>query len=283
MKLSVLAENTAQGHLIAEHGFSVLIENESGDRVLFDTGQGMALEYNSPRMGIDLTEIDNLLISHGHYDHTGGIDYLADIPRNGRKLRIHMHPSVLEQKMIRREPMVYDYIGIPCNPAILNGRSISAVMSTNPVEVVPGVTLTGEVPRDNEFERVPDSFCRVTPGDNGFVRDELLDDQSVILDIHDGFVLLCACCHSGVINTINHARSISGKKPLAVVGGLHLVGADDSRIQATIDALDQIGVRRFFLGHCTGRAALRAFEDAFGDGVASLRVGDRLDLTELCS
>ncbi len=280
MRITVISENTAWGRLIAEHGFCVLIEPEDSEPVLFDTGQGMALQYNAPLLGVDLSRINKVAISHGHYDHTGGLGYLISIPRR-QTLEIYLHPNALGEKLARSRAMEYRYIGMTDHPGLLRFGRAFLMMNVEPVEISKGISLTGEIPRRCEFEPTSKEFFELRVPDLTMSEDHLMDDQSLIIDLGSEFALISGCAHAGIINTLEHAVELTGKDPSIVIGGTHLMGASQERISKTVKRFREMGVRKVVLGHCTGWKAMRAFEDEYGENFISLHVGLRLDLKTL--
>jgi len=280
MKVTVISENTAWGRLIAEHGFSVLIEPEGDEPLLFDTGQGMALRYNAPLLGIDLSRINKVAISHGHYDHTGGLGYLISIPRR-QTLQIYLHPNALGEKLARNRAMEYRYIGMTDHPGILRFGRAFLMMNTEPVEVGDGISLTGEIPRRCDFEPISKEFFELRVPDLTMSEDHLTDDQSLIVDLGSESALISGCAHAGIINTLEYTAELTGKTPSIVIGGTHLIGASQERISKTVKRFREIGVRKVVLGHCTGWEAMRAFEREYGEDFIPLHVGLRLDLGSL--
>lgn len=280
MRITVISENTAHGRLIAEHGFCVLIEPCEGEPVLFDTGQGMALRHNSPLLGVDLSRISKVAISHGHYDHTGGLGYLISIQRR-QTLQIYLHPDALKEKLARNKAMEYRYIGMTDHPGILRFGRAFLMMNTEPVEIEDGINLTGEIPRRCEFEPVSKEFFELRVPDLTMAEDHLMDDQSIIIDLGSEFALISGCAHAGIINTLEHAAQLTRKAPSVVIGGTHLMGASQERISRTVKRFREMGVRKVALGHCTGWKAMRAFEDEYGEDLIPLHVGLKLDLKSL--
>jgi 7,8-dihydropterin-6-yl-methyl-4-(beta-D-ribofuranosyl)aminobenzene 5'-phosphate synthase len=272
MRITIISEDTAHGRLIAEHGFCALIEPDDGEPILLDTGQGMALRYNAPLLGVDLSKIHKIAISHGHYDHTGGLGYLISIPHE-RSLEIYLHPKALGEKLVKDKAMQYRYIGMSVHPGALRFASAFLMMNTEPVEIQEGIRLTGEIPRRCEFEPQPKDFFELIVPDLTLAEDVLMDDQSLIVDLGSEFALISGCAHAGIVNTLEYTMELTGKKPMIVVGGTHLVDASDERISRTIERFKEIDVRRVALGHCTGWKALRAFEEAYGEEFIRLHAG----------
>ncbi len=254
--VTLLAENTARGMgILGEHGLAWWIDT-GAHRVLFDTGQGLVLEHNARRLHVDLASAHAIALSHGHLDHVGGLELaLAAAPQ----ATLYLHPRAIEPK----------FTGSDGKP---QGRCISAkfveteafrtsgrrvVASREPQEIAPGMWTTGEVPRVNDFEDVGGPFFL----DAALTRpDPILDDQTVFFAGREGTVVVLGCAHAGVVNTLEHIRTLTHGAPLyTVVGGMHLERASERRMTETFAALRRLGVQRFGPNHCTGLAATALF------------------------
>jgi len=269
--IPVLSENTAGGMgLMAEHGFSLLVERDR-ERVLFDTGQGLVLTHNAKKLDVDLNAVEKIVLSHAHYDHTGG---LKAVLASGGKKEIFGHPALFERKVVVREGK-RRVIGVPYGSEELEGLGATFHLSEKPVEVADGVMTTGQVPRTTAFEQVDARFQ--VEKDGVLTHDEILDDLSLILRSSEGLVLLLGCCHAGLINTLRHVVQLTGERRFAaVIGGTHLVSADEARMARTIEALRSFEIERLFVGHCTGMKAVIGLWNAFGaDRVGFMSVGSR--------
>jgi 7,8-dihydropterin-6-yl-methyl-4-(beta-D-ribofuranosyl)aminobenzene 5'-phosphate synthase len=259
LKITVLSENSAGGMgLMAEHGLSLLVER-NGERVLFDTGQGLVLRHNAEKLGVDLSTVEKIVLSHAHYDHTGG---LKAVLAGGGEKEIFGHPVLFDRKVAVREGSRRT-VGIPYGREELEGLGAIFHLSAKPVEVAHGVMTTGEIPRTVAFEQV-DALFQVEQN-GALAHDEIRDDLSLILRSSDGVVLLLGCCHAGLINTLGHVVQITGERRFkAVIGGTHLVSADKARTALTIEALRSFDIERLFVGHCTGMKAVIGLWNALG-------------------
>lgn len=271
--IAVLVENTASGPgLLAEHGLAYWIEYD-GHRILLDSGQGGVLMSNAYKLGVRLSEIDALILSHGHYDHTGGV---AEALKTKRSVAVYAHPAAFARKYIRNMGGGAREIGMPypSGNAIRDARH-RLIDTDQPTTVFPGLNITGPVPRLTDFEDVGGSFFL----DDACARpDPLDDDQSVFFDTSEGTVVLLGCAHSGVINTLCYIRQLTADRPIrTVIGGMHLINASPNRIERTVNALQKIGVERLAPAHCTGMPATVALWNAFPGRCQPSPVGTRFE------
>jgi 7,8-dihydropterin-6-yl-methyl-4-(beta-D-ribofuranosyl)aminobenzene 5'-phosphate synthase len=272
-RITVLVENTASGPgLLAEHGLAYWIEYDN-HRVLMDSGQASVLMSNAYKLGIRLTEIDALVLSHGHYDHTGGV---AEALKTSQSVTVYVHPAVFAHKYARKADGSARQIGLPdATEMVLQSLRDRLVYTERPTPVADRLTITGPVPRLTDFEDTGGPFflnhACTEP-------DPLEDDQAVFFDTLEGTVVVLGCAHSGVINTLHYIRQLTDNRPIrAVIGGMHLVNASPQRIERTIEELRKIGVERLAPAHCTGMPATVALWNAFPGRCQPCPVGTRLD------
>ena len=269
--ITVLCENTARGAgILGEHGLAFWIETGT-HRVLFDTGQGMALGPNAARLGIDLATADAIVLSHGHFDHVGGLEAaLAAAP--GAKL--YLHPRATERKYSGARCISLPFV--ETEAFRLAGRRVVATRA--PSEVVPGVWMTGEIPRTNDFEDTGGPFFL----DAALAQpDPLLDDQALYLPTTQGAIVIFGCAHSGAINTLRHIASLTGNARVRLLlGGLHLESASPRRLEETVRALRVCRPQKMGFCHCTGLHAIRRLWDEFPDACLQAHAGLRLELAD---
>lgn len=251
IRITILCDNSV-GPLagtLGEHGFSVFIEAESGP-VLFDTGSGATLLHNAMRMNRDLRRVEKVVLSHGHYDHTGGLWPL--LQWSGPKT-IYAHEDVFACRYAIRDGQRGRTIGIPYDRKYLEGQGASFDLSASFREIVPGMYLTGTVPRTMAFEEGDSGlFC----DEKGCMPDRVPDDQSLVINTGKGLVLILGCCHSGMINTIEYARqSIGEERVYAVLGGNHLGFCSQVQLNETVRALHSYHIEKICGSHCSGFAA----------------------------
>jgi 7,8-dihydropterin-6-yl-methyl-4-(beta-D-ribofuranosyl)aminobenzene 5'-phosphate synthase len=250
-RITILCENSVGpvSGTLGEHGFSALVEWGCG-ALLFDTGGGATLLHNSLRMHKDLRKVPAVALSHGHYDHTGGLQQFLQLV--GRS-KVYAHPGIFTPRYRKRDTGEAISIGIPFGEEYLRGIGAEFDLSERIREVGPSIFLTGEIPRVNQFETGDSGLYTDTCG---CTTDDLLDDQSLVIAGENGLVLILGCCHAGLINTIEHARETTGISQVrAIIGGTHLGFCGDAQIDATVRLLREFDIGCIYGSHCTGFAA----------------------------
>jgi len=279
VQITVLIEDSkspAKPHLKSKHGLSFFTKAKIGDNevtVLMDTGTSPeALLHNVDAMGVNLEDVDVIALSHGHYDHTGGL--LEALKRMKKRVPVIGHPTVFEPKLALMPHL--RLIGAPFKSSDVESAGGVPLLATDPVKIADGITTTGEVPRITAFESVRGFW---TVHNRRFIEDKMLDDQSLVIDVEGkGLVVVAGCAHAGIINTIEYAQKITGNSRVyAVLGGFHLWNAGNKRLQATVDKLEKLEPK--FLGpcHCTGKKAVKKIAEAFGDRYQPLHTGDIIE------
>ena len=251
-RITVLCENSV-GPLsgtLGEHGFAALIEPSDGAPLLFDTGQGLTLLHNAARMNKDLSKIASVVISHGHYDHAGGL--LSLLNAHGPK-RVLGHPCIFRQRHRIKDTGDCYPIGMPHDRETLEAAGACFDLSKEFREIAPGIYLTGEVPRVTDFEAGDQGlYCDCT----GQELDVTPDDQSLVLETGRGLVLVVGCCHAGLVNTLEHVAYTLGRRDIyAVIGDTHLGFCGQEQHEMTVSILKKWGVKKVAASHCTGFAA----------------------------
>lgn len=251
IRITLIVDNKADKGLVSEHGLAMWIE--TGDKnILLDTGQGGALLPNADGLGIDLRETDILVLSHGHYDHTGSV---ADVLQKAPHADTYLHPGAFLPR--------YSLRGGTPNSVQMPGVSMSAIIS-HPEEKVhwvngltitsEGINLTASIPRDTDFEDTGGAFF-LDPG--GKRPDPITDDLALWITTDEGLIICTGCCHSGIINTLRHiTRSAGESRVKRIIGGLHLVNADRERLAKTVEELNKFDIEELVPCHCTGDDAV---------------------------
>jgi len=259
IRIAILSDNTVGArNALGEHGLAFWVET-SRHRLLFDTGQGFVLAHNARALGLNLRLVDSVILSHGHYDHTGGLAGVLHATTG--PVMVYAHPAALLTKYQRGETGVRDIgMSAECRDVILGGR-YRFTPSSRSAEVAPGLRMTGEIPRLHPGEAITEPFCRDAAGQEA---DLLPDDQALFIETDRGTVVLLGCAHAGIINTLDHVQSLTDGKPIrAVLGGMHLRSATEDRLTWTKRALSRFKINCLVPMHCTGPKAAAALWTAF--------------------
>ena len=267
--VTTLVENSVHARgLLAEHGLAFHLQ--AGPRsLLFDTGQSDLLVKNARSLRVNLAAVEAIALSHGHNDHTGGLMAAREA---APEVRLFLHPASLAPKLVGNP----DGTGRPIGMDEVNAKAIRAavnavVWTSQPTEVLEGIFVTGEIPRQNAFEDTGGRFF-LDPACTQ--PDPLKDDQALFFDIPEGLVVLLGCGHVGVVNTLEYIRQLTGGRPIhSILGGLHLLKASSQRMEKTIGAFRRLDVQRLAPGHCTGLPALAQLWNAFPGRCSSCAVG----------
>jgi 7,8-dihydropterin-6-yl-methyl-4-(beta-D-ribofuranosyl)aminobenzene 5'-phosphate synthase len=262
LKITILSTMLADGQELGEWGFSALVEAD-GHRILFDTGAHTDVVLQNARsLGIDLTTVPEVVLSHNHWDHVGGLLTL-------RQSVLARSPAALSRVDVG-EGIFYRRTsfnpGIDDNPALLLKPEYEKtggefVTYDKPAQLYPGVWLTGPVPRKYPERNWSGSGRVLTP--EGWAEDNVPEDQALVFDTDKGLVVLVGCAHAGIINTLEYAQSIVRPARLyAVIGGVHLFNASDETLDWTAGKLAGLGVDNFLGGHCTGIEPVIRFRSA---------------------
>ena len=248
LRITVLVDNTVgRSGLLAEHGLSFWIEADR-HRILFDVGQGEVLGHNLEMLDIDIATAESLVLSHGHYDHTGNLDNVLDAMPAAC---LYLHPAAVKKKYSKCPAPPHRDIGMRA-PARAAARAVDreVVWTRNAAELFPGAHITGQIPRRNDCQDTGGAFfldpaCREP--------DLVLDDQAMFFETEAGVVVLLGCAHAGVANTLDYVFELSNRRQIiAVIGGTHLRGASTFRLEETIDAFERYHVSKIAAAHCTG-------------------------------
>lgn len=260
ISMTVLVDNNAvRADLGVEHGYSAWLE-VSGKCILFDTGQGEVLAANAAVLGIDLSRAETVVLSHGHYDHTGGLAHVLSL---GSEPRMYMHPEATRERYGCLQAPPHKAIGMPQKvAALLAERPAQIVPVTGPMRLADGLWVTGPIPRTTDFEDTGGPFF--TDADCT-EKDMLTDDQALWLESDKGVIVLLGCAHSGVVNTLRYiSRLIEKDRFCSVIGGMHLLNASEERLRRTAEALREFNVEEITPCHCTGDGPMAYLAEVFG-------------------
>ena len=268
-RITILCEN-AVGPIsgtLGEHGFSALIEWQGG-ALLWDTGQGFTLLHNAQRMHKDLHSVSQVALSHGHYDHSGG---LLPLLRTCGAKQVFGHPALFTPRYRHKDTGESLSLGMPYPKEYLEGQGAQFDLSAQFREILPNIFLTGQVPRTTDFETGDSGLFLDTCGCS---RDPFDDDQSLVLVTDKGLVVLLGCCHSGLINTLDYSSAMTGRSDIyAVIGGTHLGFCTAHQLEQTIGSLKGRNIGKLAVSHCTGFAAAVRLKQEFPAAFQSANVG----------
>ncbi len=266
--ITTLVENTSGSPtLYGEWGQSLLVEVD-GLRILFDTGPSRHIIDNAKILGIDLSTIDKIVISHGHYDHTGGLKaVLTLIKGSGNRpqgIEVIAHPDIFQEKHFYLKGLPASKIGIPDTRAELEALGARFNLSWDPVRLTDNIMTTGEVLVSVDYEQI-DSTLHIKDAED-YVPDRLADDLALIIKTEKGLIILLGCAHRGLINTILHVQKIAGVDQIyAVIGGTHLISANKTQLEETVKALHNFNIARLGVSHCTGLKSGAVLAKEFGE------------------
>jgi 7,8-dihydropterin-6-yl-methyl-4-(beta-D-ribofuranosyl)aminobenzene 5'-phosphate synthase len=277
VRLTIVCENTVGRPLavLGEHGFACFVETPSG-RWLFDTGRGESLLPNLETLGLPLSALDGIILSHGHNDHTGGLLPLLKLigPRS-----VHAHPEVFSDRSWQGQHERRN-ISLPYTRVELEAAGADFCFHRDCTTIAPGIYFSGEIKRTNPSETGdPHLVCPAdTPGN--WSADPFIDDAALAIETVRGLVILLGCAHAGMINTIEHFRNMLKPKRIhAIVGGSHLGPAGDGQFNATLDYLGSLSVDRIGLSHCTGQIRSAQLHAKFPKRVFFANVGTVMEVS----
>ena len=259
MRLVVLNDNEsgAQKQFEAEHGLSFLIEDDK--TILFDVGPSDVFLRNAKQLGIDVEDVDCIVLSHGHWDHGNGLKFI-------KNHKLVCHPECF----IKRYRKIDDsYIGLPLSLEEAKTR-FDLILSKEPFNVTENILFLGEIPRKNNFEAKTTTFYK-----EGNEDDFVVDDSALAIKSENGLIIIAGCSHAGICNIIEYAKEVTGLgKVHAVIGGFHLKKVDEITLK-TIDYFKGEKIERIYPSHCVRKPVLEKFSDELGSG--RLYSGDIID------
>ncbi|MGA2189366.1 MAG: MBL fold metallo-hydrolase [Steroidobacteraceae bacterium] len=265
LKITVLVTNVAGDPRQAdgEWGYSALVEMD-GHRILYDTGASAEMVLKNARaLHIDLSDVEDVVLSHNHWDHVGGLmtlrrEFVATNPR--AMSRVHVGAGIFEPRLTETGE---DHNGLRLIRAEYLATGGAFIVHDKPTELFPGVWFTGPVPRPNPEKNWNPGLSLVT--DQGRIEDNVPEDSALVFDTNEGIVILTGCGHAGIVNIAEYSRTIVGNKPLsAVIGGLHLFDATDRTLSWTGAKLKSYKIKHLLAGHCTGIEATYRLRESTG-------------------
>jgi len=279
IQIITLSENSAPAkvNLIAEWGLSFLLRTKN-NTILFDAGRNISAYYNAQLLGIDLNEIDKIVLSHSHSDHTGGLRYILERMDKRKEIEIIAHPDIWSERYARYDNEKNKYVGIPFLQEELKKYGAYFHLTRESIEISKEMITSGEIPVLTDFEEMNSGkIRRLILKDGKYIEDKLLDDLAIFFKSDKGLIIITGCAHRGIVNTIYHAQNLTGiKNVYAVIGGAHLFEASQERIDLTINALEKLNVKKIGLCHCTGLKAISSLITQLPDKFISIISGSVL-------
>lgn len=256
---TILVDNAPHTPLLStEHGLSIWID--TGDtRILFDTGQSDMFLKNSQALGIDISTANHLVLSHGHYDHSGGLATLERVLP--KQTPIHAHLGIFSNRYSRHADGTINNIGLPdAAQCFLQNRKANFYPALKASEIAPGIWVSGFVPRLNPFEKQSGDFWL----NSACTRPDFIDDDiSLWIEQPEGLWIFLGCAHAGTINTVKHIQSVSGRDDIhAIIGGMHLGHASEERLEITTRFLTELAPEILLPCHCSGKRIHTMFLDS---------------------
>jgi 7,8-dihydropterin-6-yl-methyl-4-(beta-D-ribofuranosyl)aminobenzene 5'-phosphate synthase len=251
-RVTILCENSVEipFGIVGEHGFSCLVETDRGN-YLFDTGQGIGVVSNALALGKDLKQINAIMISHGHYDHTGGLPAVLKLKG---PVDVYGHPGMFYDRFWSKDG-VKRYIGIPYRRPFLESLGARFQLGKEMATVGPGIYLTGEIPRKNTFEKSDTNMTVYPSAGEPIHPDPIDDDLSLVIDSDKGLILILGCAHAGMVNIIHYVlEKLERDRIYAVIGGTHLGFSSGDQFDETLRAIEKFQIERIGVSHCTGLA-----------------------------
>ena len=266
-KLTTLIENhmDKEEKYINEHGLSILIESteiEPPIRLLMDTGQSGLFYDNAEKMGISLRDINAVVISHAHYDHAGGVEKLIrEVPVR----KMYVGKNFFQEKYYKKKDGTLKDIGISFTREDLEKHFVEVYEIKEDMQhFFPGITLYRNFEHTVEYELLnPRFFVKEINGD--YTKDNFMDEVALTLDTEEGIIVITGCSHPGIMNILKTIKKRSGKKIYGVVGGTHLVEADEERLRKTMSDLKDLDIKFIAVSHCTGEDNLDIIKENFGE------------------
>ncbi len=261
VKITTLIENSVDNNceLIPEHGLSFFIESKEAN-ILFDTGQTGKFIKNAKKMDINLSNTNYVVLSHAHYDHTGGLRKFVNT--YGNEFDLYISTYFFDEKY-SYEDNKYIYKSNNFDKEYLNRNNIKTnIVEDSLTQITPNIYLVTNFTRRMKFEKMNKKFNIKKEGE--YILDKFNDEVAVVIDSKKGLVVLVGCSHPGIVNILNTIHKRLNKNIYGVLGGTHLIEGDNERIEKTIRFLKKMDIKLIGTSHCTGQYAMNKIKKEFG-------------------
>jgi len=266
------------GSLLYKHGLSILVEAASENstaKILFDAGPSPGIFMrNAKALNLWLDDLDAVVLSHGHYDHTDGLP--AVLRFLSRPTPVIVHPKTFDLKFAYKPNI--SYIGHGLDLSIVREYGGLLVPTRTPITLTNGIKTSGEIPLETGYEK-PRGFWKAE--DYSLVEDTMIDEQALIVKLKTkGLLVVSGCAHRGIVNIVKHSQRVMHEESVhAIIGGFHLSQADDELIHSTVTSLkEDISPDYIYPCHCTGKKAIEELYETFGKRCEQLKTGDSITL-----
>lgn len=276
LKIITLIENDlgSRKDLYNEHGISMYIEVD-GKKILFDTGQSGKFIDNAAKLDVDLKDLDYVIISHGHYDHSGGFERL--IREINPKIKLFVGKGFFDEKYSLRNNSKYEYTGNLFDKEFLTENNIDVEYIENDItKITKNLSIFTNFNRDKKF--LNSNQTMFLKDKNSFVVDQFYDEISLGISTDNGLVVVVGCSHAGIANIVNTIYNRSNENIYAILGGTHLIKEDDEKINRIIDDFKEKDVQLIGACHCTGKQAETMFYQQMEKQFINNNTGDILEL-----
>ena len=274
MKFSFLIENkTDHPGVVAEHGLSIYIEAH-GKKILFDTGETGLFAQNAKAMKVDLSEVDLAVISHGHYDHAGGVPTFCEI---NDRAPLYIHKNAFRKSYgYENGVMDKETCGIIWSDEEREQSEAQLVYTDGPLEIADGIKITGTVPIGEDF--VPTEKFSYYNENGELVDDDMSHEQCLVIKEPEGIYIFSGCSHRGVLNALQAGKDMfPGEKVAALIAGMHLYSASAEDRKRVVDEMVAENLDKVYPVHCTGILAICDLKARMGDACVVATTGDVYD------
>lgn len=256
VRITTVMDNMPSEHkaLIAKHGVSYYVETGNGN-VIFDCGSDGSIIHNMKLLGIDIAANKHFVGSHGHYDHGGGF---LDLLKEGFNGEVYIGEGYFDRKLSKSNGK-HTFLGLPFSEKTLTDNNIKINICKDYMEIMKDCFLITNFPRIYPFESISSRFVLEKEGE--ISQDYFNDESCLVLNTKKGLVVIVGCSHPGILNMLFHVKEIFGSNIYAVLGGTHLVEADEKRINVTLDKFKELDIKFIGLSHCSGEQVQRIMEE----------------------